>query len=67
MERFVSLMNSFRYGSSGSRASGLRAPLKDVKNTFPMRSSRAPVDFSKFVYKPGANAARPASSLPKLD
>lgn len=32
MERFVSVISSFRF-SSGSRASGLRAPLKDVRNT----------------------------------
>lgn len=32
MEKFVSLISSFRY-ASGSRASGLRAPLKDVRNT----------------------------------
>ncbi|KAH7675487.1 XPG/Rad2 endonuclease protein [Dioscorea alata] len=38
MERFASLMSSFRYNSSGSRASGLRAPLRDVQNT---SSSRA--------------------------
>lgn len=33
MEKFVSMISSFRYSSSGSRASGLRAPLKDVRNT----------------------------------
>nr|CAD1828013.1 unnamed protein product [Ananas comosus var. bracteatus] len=33
MEKFVSLITSFRYTSSGSRASGLRAPLKNVQNT----------------------------------
>ncbi|KAJ0966231.1 hypothetical protein J5N97_027369 [Dioscorea zingiberensis] len=38
MERFASLMSSFRYNSSGSRASGLRPPLRDVQNT---SSSRA--------------------------
>ncbi|XP_039130239.1 exonuclease 1-like [Dioscorea cayenensis subsp. rotundata] len=38
MERFASLMSSFKYNSSGSRASGLRAPLRDVQNT---SSSRA--------------------------
>ncbi|KAL2244721.1 UNVERIFIED_CONTAM: Exonuclease 1, partial [Sesamum indicum] len=32
MEKFVSVLSSFRYNSSGSRASGLRAPLKDIKN-----------------------------------
>lgn len=33
MERFVSAISSFRFSKSGSRASGLRAPLKDVQNT----------------------------------
>ncbi|PKA51118.1 Exonuclease 1 [Apostasia shenzhenica] len=37
MERFVSLMNSFRHSSSGSRASGLRAPLRDVRNTYSVK------------------------------
>lgn len=33
MENFVSVISSFRYNSSGSRASGLRRPpLKDIKN-----------------------------------
>ncbi|KAK4482050.1 hypothetical protein RD792_011602 [Penstemon davidsonii] len=32
MDKFVSVISSFRYNSSGSRASGLRAPLKDIKN-----------------------------------
>ncbi|CAL0306483.1 unnamed protein product [Lupinus luteus] len=32
VERFVSVISSFRC-SSGSRASGLRAPMKDVRNT----------------------------------
>lgn len=33
MEKFVSVITSFRCSSSGSRASGLRAPLKDVQNS----------------------------------
>ncbi|KAK3011297.1 hypothetical protein RJ639_011472 [Escallonia herrerae] len=37
MENFVSVISSFRCSSSGSRASGLRAPLRDVQNTFPRR------------------------------
>lgn len=37
MEKFVSVISSFRCSSSGSRASGLRAPLKDVRNTRPDR------------------------------
>ncbi|XP_020257541.1 exonuclease 1 isoform X2 [Asparagus officinalis] len=52
MEKFASLISSFRYTSSGSRASGLRAPLKDVQNTCPVRSTVGPIDFSKYAYKP---------------
>ncbi|KAF5943973.1 hypothetical protein HYC85_018050 [Camellia sinensis] len=33
MEKFVSVISSFRCSSSGSRANGLCAPLKDVQNT----------------------------------
>ncbi|KAK2642644.1 hypothetical protein Ddye_024407 [Dipteronia dyeriana] len=50
VERFVSVISSYRY-SSGSRASGLRAPLRDVHNTCTNRSS-AVVDFSQFAYVP---------------
>ncbi|MCD7460153.1 hypothetical protein HAX54_042962 [Datura stramonium] len=39
MENFVSVISSFRYTSNGSRASGLRAPLKDIKNTSSKRSA----------------------------
>ncbi|OAY25032.1 hypothetical protein MANES_17G062800v8 [Manihot esculenta] len=49
MERFVSAISSFRFSKSGSRASGLRAPLKDVQNTCTSRSN-AGVDFSHFAY-----------------
>jgi exonuclease-1 len=35
MDKFAALISSFRY--AGSRASGLRAPLKDVKNTLSVR------------------------------
>ncbi|EEE55478.1 hypothetical protein OsJ_03659 [Oryza sativa Japonica Group] len=40
MDKFAALISSFRY--AGSRASGLRAPLKDVKNTLPVRSVLRP-------------------------
>nr|CAD1827911.1 unnamed protein product [Ananas comosus var. bracteatus] len=50
MEKFVSLIASFRYTSSGSRASGLRAPLKDVQNTCLARSTVGAVDLTKFSY-----------------
>ncbi|CAD6229625.1 unnamed protein product [Miscanthus lutarioriparius] len=36
MDKFAALVSSFRY--PGPRASGLRAPLKDVKNTLSVRS-----------------------------
>ncbi|XP_015167916.1 exonuclease 1 [Solanum tuberosum] len=51
MDNFVSVLSSFRYTSNGSRASGLRAPLKDIKNTSTNRSA-SNMDLSKFVYKP---------------
>lgn len=35
MDKFAALISSFRY--PGPRASGLRAPLKDVKNTLSVR------------------------------
>jgi exonuclease 1 len=35
MDKFAALISSFRY--PGSRACGLRAPLKDVKNTLSVR------------------------------
>ncbi|KAL5228741.1 hypothetical protein ABZP36_017006 [Zizania latifolia] len=40
MDKFAELISSMRY--AGSRASGLRAPLKDVKNTLPVRSVLRP-------------------------
>lgn len=40
MDKFAALISSFRY--AGSRASGLRAPLKDVKNTLSARSILKP-------------------------
>ncbi|WCJ27304.1 Exonuclease 1 [Euphorbia peplus] len=51
MERFVSVISSFRFSATGSRASGLRAPLKDIRNTCPDRPN-PDVDFSRFAYKP---------------
>ncbi|KAM0031876.1 putative exodeoxyribonuclease I [Helianthus debilis subsp. tardiflorus] len=51
MEKFMSGMSSFKCTSTGSRASGLRAPLKDEQNTSTKRSS--PIDdISKFAYTP---------------
>ncbi|MCL7036263.1 hypothetical protein MKW94_013652 [Papaver nudicaule] len=53
MERFMSVISSFKCTSSGSRASGLRAPLKDVRNTLVTRSSIPPrKDISDFAYVP---------------
>ncbi|KAL3616962.1 hypothetical protein CASFOL_039356 [Castilleja foliolosa] len=40
MDKFVSKMSSFRYGSTGSRASGLRAPLKEIKDNICMKTRR---------------------------
>ncbi|XP_038894034.1 exonuclease 1 isoform X2 [Benincasa hispida] len=50
MERFVSVISSFSF-TSGSRASGLRAPLRDVQNSNSIRSTPA-MDFSQFAYVP---------------
>ncbi|XP_048141654.1 exonuclease 1 isoform X1 [Rhodamnia argentea] len=50
LERFVSVISSFRFTGSGSRASGLRAPLKDVHNTCTDSRSTAVPDFSQFAY-----------------
>ncbi|CAN4082143.1 unnamed protein product [Withania somnifera] len=47
MENFVSVISSFRYTSNGSRASGLRAPLKDIKNTSIYRSA-LDMDLNKY-------------------
>ncbi|KAK3432863.1 hypothetical protein EUGRSUZ_D00367 [Eucalyptus grandis] len=49
LEGFVSVILSFRFTASGSHASGLRAPLKDVHNACTNRSTTAP-DFSQFAY-----------------
>ncbi|PNT72968.1 hypothetical protein BRADI_2g51637v3 [Brachypodium distachyon] len=40
MDKFAALISSFK--NAGSRASGLRAPLKDVKNTLSVRSILRP-------------------------
>ncbi|XP_024008365.1 exonuclease 1 [Eutrema salsugineum] len=50
VERFVSAISSFRYSGSGSRASGLRAPLKDIRNTCPSKGVSPKADLSKFSY-----------------
>ncbi|KAK9055948.1 hypothetical protein SSX86_027035 [Deinandra increscens subsp. villosa] len=51
MEKFISVISSFKCTSSGSRASGLRAPLKDVRNTF--TKNPPPIDdISRFAYTP---------------
>ncbi|KAC9404459.1 hypothetical protein E3N88_45898 [Mikania micrantha] len=49
MEKFISVLSSYKCTSSGSRASGLRAPLKDIRNTYTKNSS--PIDaISRFAY-----------------
>ncbi|XVF40239.1 hypothetical protein PTKIN_Ptkin01aG0096100 [Pterospermum kingtungense] len=60
MEKFVSVISSFRFSSPGSRASGLRAPLKDARNICSDRSSAA-VDISQFAYVPKNKKAMLAS------
>ncbi|XP_019169233.1 PREDICTED: exonuclease 1 [Ipomoea nil] len=51
MERFVSVISSFKFTSNGSRASGLRPPLKDIRNASHSSSSRD-MDLSKYAYQP---------------
>ncbi|KAK4786634.1 hypothetical protein SAY86_010467 [Trapa natans] len=51
LERFVSVISSFKYKGSGTRASGLRAPLREVKDTSKNRSN-VPIDVSQFAYVP---------------
>ncbi|KAG7593317.1 XPG N-terminal [Arabidopsis thaliana x Arabidopsis arenosa] len=50
VERFVSAISSFKYSGTGSRASGLRAPLKDIRNTCPSKGFSHKPDISKFGY-----------------
>ncbi|KAL3820200.1 hypothetical protein ACJIZ3_006105 [Penstemon smallii] len=68
MDKFVSVISSFRYNTSGSRASGLRAPLKDIKNNCIKRSSTptSDVDLSKFVYAPTNRKTLPRCRKIKL-
>ncbi|VVA92974.1 unnamed protein product [Arabis nemorensis] len=64
VERFVSAISSFRYSGPGSRASGLRAPLKDIRNTFPVKRSSPKLDFNKFGYSSSnQNTARKTRRL----
>ncbi|KAJ8761987.1 hypothetical protein K2173_006589 [Erythroxylum novogranatense] len=51
MERFASMISSFRFSSSGSRASGLRAPLRDIRKSCPSRPT-VDMDFNQFAYVP---------------
>ncbi|XP_019444656.1 PREDICTED: exonuclease 1 isoform X6 [Lupinus angustifolius] len=55
VERFASVISSFRC-SSGSRASGLRAPMKDVRNTCDNRPTT--VDFRQYAYEPKQKKTR---------
>ncbi|GFP91242.1 exonuclease 1 [Phtheirospermum japonicum] len=66
MEKFVSAMSSFQYSSSGSRASGLRAPLKDIKNNICMKSSTLDVDLRKFSYVPTKPTTNPRFRKSKI-
>ncbi|XP_073225593.1 exonuclease 1 isoform X2 [Cicer arietinum] len=55
LERFASVISSFKY-TSGSRVSGLRAPLNDVRNT---RNNRpTAVDLSQYAYVPKPTKTR---------
>ncbi|WJX53294.1 hypothetical protein P8452_39306 [Trifolium repens] len=55
LDRFTSVISAFKY-TSGSRVSGLRAPLKDVRN---IRNNRpAAVDISQFAYVPKPTKTR---------
>ncbi|KAI3680866.1 hypothetical protein L6452_35643 [Arctium lappa] len=56
MDKFISVISSFSCTSSGSRASGLRAPLKDIRNTCTRKSSSIN-DISKFAYTPNPTKA----------
>nr|XP_027085750.1 exonuclease 1 isoform X1 [Coffea arabica] len=62
MEKFASVISSFKFTSNGSRASGLRAPLKDVKNTCRTRSS-SNMDLSKFAYAPSKKTSSTSRRL----
>ncbi|KAJ4980791.1 hypothetical protein NE237_031628 [Protea cynaroides] len=62
VEKFVSVMSSFRCTSSGSRASGLRAPLRDVQNTCATRSTIVPMDLNGFSYVPKNQQTASAAS-----
>ncbi|PIA30599.1 hypothetical protein AQUCO_05500130v1 [Aquilegia coerulea] len=61
MEKFVSIVSAFACKSSGSRASGLRAPLKDVNNTVGTRKPILPTDLGKFCYMPNTKKTASAS------
>ncbi|CAN1283384.1 Exonuclease 1 [Linum perenne] len=58
VDRFATMLSSFRYSSNGSRASGLRAPLKDIKNTCTNRSTIPVPDFSEFAYRGTAASSK---------
>ncbi|XP_024627669.1 exonuclease 1 isoform X2 [Medicago truncatula] len=55
LERFASVISAYKY-TSGSRVSGLRAPLKDVRNTHNKRP--AAVDLSQYAYVPKPTKTR---------
>ncbi|KAL1834059.1 exonuclease 1 isoform X2 [Daucus carota subsp. sativus] len=51
VDKFAALISSFRY-TAGSRPSGLRAPLKDVRNTCTNSGMNDAADLNKFAYVP---------------
>ncbi|KAI4304443.1 hypothetical protein MLD38_039952 [Melastoma candidum] len=61
LERFVKVMDSFRFTGSGSRASGLRAPLKNVQNTRAVNRSTPPRPIQEFAYNPRSRKVAVAS------
>ncbi|XP_074332466.1 exonuclease 1-like isoform X1 [Apium graveolens] len=66
IENFASIISSFKY-TSGSRPSGLRAPLKDVRNTCTNSRSNEAADFSKFAYVPTKRKTFPSRSNEAAD
>ncbi|KAK1368860.1 Exonuclease 1 [Heracleum sosnowskyi] len=66
IEKFASVISSFRY-TSGSRPSGLRAPLKDVRNTCTNSRLNEAADLSKFAYVPTKRKTFPSRSNEAAD
>eukprot|EP01018_Ginkgo_biloba_P029376 Gb_08129 [translate_table: standard] len=67
MERFVSVISSFRYTTGGARASGLRPPLKSATTAKsigdPTVASIVDSDFRKFAYDPSKCKNHPSKQM----